>query len=148
MTVVTTARTYLFGRCAPPEVRVPANCLNALDGRGGRTVAVGPHGSATPAPTLRKLGVDAVVRGECEEIVAELAANADWSRVRATAVREGDEVRITGGVHASGFVDHPALAWPAAWIAEHPHHHHRFDEVQRGFGAEVEASDRKSTRLN
>ena len=68
ITVVTTAPTYLFWRCAPPELRVPGEFLAALDGRGGRTVAVGPHGSATPAPTLRKLGVDIVVRGECEEI--------------------------------------------------------------------------------
>src|SRR3546814_11345217 len=46
MTVVTTAPTYLFWRCAPPELRVPANLLNALDGRGGRTVAGGPPGAA------------------------------------------------------------------------------------------------------
>lgn len=140
MTVVTTAPTYLFWRCAPPELRVPAEFLKALAGRGGRTVAVGPHGSATPAPTVRKLGVDAVVRGECEEIVVQLAEARDWSRVPATAVPDGDDVRINGGVHASGFVDHPPLHWPDAWIANHPHHHHRFEEVQRGLGAEVEAS--------
>ena len=49
MTVVTTAPTYLFWRCAPPELRVPANFLQALGRRGGKTVAVGPHGSVTPA---------------------------------------------------------------------------------------------------
>ena len=32
-------------------------------------VAVGPHGSTTPVPTLQKLGVDVVVIGECEEIL-------------------------------------------------------------------------------
>ena len=69
MTVVTTAPTYLFWRCAPPELRDPARVPDALDGRGGRTVAVGPHGSATPETTLAKLGVDVVVRGECEEVV-------------------------------------------------------------------------------
>ena len=31
MTVVTTAPTYLFWRCAPPELRVPAEFLAALD---------------------------------------------------------------------------------------------------------------------
>jgi anaerobic magnesium-protoporphyrin IX monomethyl ester cyclase len=51
-TVVTTAPTYLFWRCAPPELRVPALFLRALAGRGGRTIAVGPHGSATPGATL------------------------------------------------------------------------------------------------
>ena len=75
MTVVTTAPTYLFWRCAQPELRVPAEFLDHLAGRGGREVAVGPHGSATPAPTLRKLGVDLVIRGECEEVVARLASS-------------------------------------------------------------------------
>ncbi|RWF61792.1 MAG: B12-binding domain-containing radical SAM protein, partial [Mesorhizobium sp.] len=36
MTVVSTAPTYLFWRCAPPELRVPADFLNSLAGRGGR----------------------------------------------------------------------------------------------------------------
>ncbi|ESY09048.1 TIGR04295 family B12-binding domain-containing radical SAM protein [Mesorhizobium sp. M0615] len=140
ITVVSTAPTYLFWRCAPPELRVPADFLNRLAGRGGRTVAVGPHGSATPAPTLRKLGVDIVVRGECEEIVAELARRDDWSAVPSTAYLRDAKVVLTGGVHASSFVDHPPLQWPSDWITAHSHHHHRFDDKQVGFGAEVEAS--------
>lgn len=140
MTVVSTAPTYLFWRCAPPELRVPAEFLNHLAGRGGRTVAVGPHGSATPAPTLRKLGVDIVVRGECEEVVAELARRDDWNAVPSTAHFEDGELVSNGGVHASSFIDHPALEWPSDWIAAHSHHHHRFDDNQVGFGAEVEAS--------
>ncbi|MDF3153840.1 TIGR04295 family B12-binding domain-containing radical SAM protein [Mesorhizobium sp. XAP10] len=140
MTVVSTAPTYLFWRCAPPELRVPADFLNLLAGRGGRTVAVGPHGSATPAPTLRKLGVDIVVRGECEEVVEQLARRDDWSAVPSTAYLRDARVVSTGGVHASSFVDHPPLEWPADWIAAHSHHHHRFDDNQVGFGAEVEAS--------
>ncbi|MCP9231939.1 TIGR04295 family B12-binding domain-containing radical SAM protein [Mesorhizobium sp. LMG 17147] len=140
MTVVSTAPTYLFWRCAPPELRVPAEFLNHLAGRGGRTVAVGPHGSATPAPTLRKLGVDIVVRGECEEVVAELARRDDWNAAPSTAHFEDGELVSNGGVHASSFIDHPALEWPSDWIAAHSHHHHRFDDNQVGFGAEVEAS--------
>ncbi|TPL87276.1 TIGR04295 family B12-binding domain-containing radical SAM protein [Mesorhizobium sp. B2-3-12] len=140
MTVVSTAPTYLFWRCAPPELRVPADFLNRLAGRGGRTVAVGPHGSATPAPTLRKLGVDIVVRGECEEVVADLARRDDWSAVPSTAYLRDAELVWTGGVHASSFVDHAPLEWPSDWIAAHSHHHHRFDDQQHGFGAEVEAS--------
>ncbi|PBC06957.1 TIGR04295 family B12-binding domain-containing radical SAM protein [Mesorhizobium sp. WSM3859] len=140
MTVVTTAPTYLFWRCAPPELRVPGEFLNHLAGRGGRTVAVGPHGSATPAPTLRKLGVDVVVRGECEEVVAALAREGDWSKVAHTARLQGGRLACNGGVHASSFIDHPALTWPSDWIAAHGHHHHRFDAVQKGAGAEVEAS--------
>jgi B12-binding domain/radical SAM domain protein of rhizo-twelve system len=140
MTVVTTAPTYLFWRCTPPELRVPAEFLRLLGGRGGRTVAVGPHASVTPGATLRKLAVDAVVRGECEEVVADLAAVDDWATVSGTATRCGGALHLEGPIHASPFVDHPALSWPDGWIAHHRHHHHRFDNAQHGFGAEVEAS--------
>lgn len=141
MTVVTTAPTYLFWRCAPPELRVPAEFLAALDGAGGRTVAVGPHGSATPGPTLAKLGADLVVRGECEEVVAALANTRDWQDIPATARLSADGIVSSGPGHVSNFVDHPPLSWPDRWVQRHAHHHHRFDERRRkGFGAEVEAS--------
>ncbi|TPM96598.1 TIGR04295 family B12-binding domain-containing radical SAM protein [Mesorhizobium sp. B2-1-3A] len=140
MSVVTTAPTYLFWRCAPPELRVPAEFLRHLARRGGRTVAVGPHGSATPAPTLRKLGVDIVVKGECEEIVTDLARRHDWESVPHTAHLADGALVANGGTHASRFVDHPALRWPSEWIAAHAHHHHRFDANQHRAGAEVEAS--------
>ena len=48
MIVVTTAPSYLFWRCAPPELRVPQQTLAALAGVAETTVAVGPHGSSTP----------------------------------------------------------------------------------------------------
>jgi anaerobic magnesium-protoporphyrin IX monomethyl ester cyclase len=140
MTVITTAPTYLFWRCAPPELRVPATFLRALGPRGGRTVAVGPHGSATPDATLRKLGVDAVVRGECEEVIAALAGSDDWSRVASIACAGATGCRINGAQAATAFVDLPALSWPDGWIKRHGHHHHRFDGTQHGPGAEVEAS--------
>jgi anaerobic magnesium-protoporphyrin IX monomethyl ester cyclase len=140
MTVVTTAPSYLFWRCAPPELRVPAAFLQQLGGRGGRSVAVGPHGSVTPAAALRKLGVDAVVRGECEEVVLALADASDWRNVPSLGLPDGDGVRMTGGPAAARFTDAPPLHWPDAWIARHHHHHHRFDTPQHGLGAEVEAS--------
>ena len=140
MTVVTTAPSYLFWRCAPPELRVPRDFLAALGARGGRTVAVGPHGSATPETTLRKLGVDVVVRGECEEVVARLAGARELAAVPAIAFADGRSVTVTGGPHASRFTDLPALRWEADWIARHDHHHHRFDREPRRPGAEVEAS--------
>ena len=34
LTVVTTAPSYLFWRCAPPELRVPQALVRAIDGRG------------------------------------------------------------------------------------------------------------------
>jgi B12-binding domain/radical SAM domain protein of rhizo-twelve system len=57
-----------------------------------------------------------------------------------TAWLDGDKLVSRGPNAASRFVDHPALVWPSEWLAQHHHHHHRFEEVQRGFGAEVEAS--------
>lgn len=140
MTVVATAPTYLFWRCAPPELRVPAEFLAALDDAGGRTVAVGPHGSATPGPTLSKLGVDIVIRGECEEVIARLANAERWDDMAATAHIGAHGLVCNGAAHASRFVDHPALHWPDEWVRRHHHHHHRFDDAREGLGAEVEAS--------
>jgi B12-binding domain/radical SAM domain protein of rhizo-twelve system len=140
MTVVATAPSYLFWRCAPPELRVPREFLAALGDAGGRTVAIGPHGSVTPQVTLRKLGVDVVVRGECEEIVQRLAASTDLSTVPAIAFRQGDSIRVTGAPHAGRFVGLPALHWPEDWVRRHRHHHHRFDCDPTVPGAEVEAS--------
>jgi B12-binding domain/radical SAM domain protein of rhizo-twelve system len=140
MTVVTTAPTYLFWRCAPPELRVPRELIAALDGRGGSTVAVGPHASVTPGATLRKLGVDVAVRGECEEIIADLAERGPSSSVSSIALRMGNTIRIGGVPHAGKFIDLPALRWPDAWISRHVHHHHRFGTACSGAGAEVEAS--------
>jgi B12-binding domain/radical SAM domain protein of rhizo-twelve system len=140
VTVVTTAPTYLFWRCAPPELRVPRGFLDALAGRGGRTVAVGPHGSATPAAALRKLGCDIVVRGECEEVVVTLADAGDPLRIPGLAIRDAGAIRITGAPAAPRFTDLPALRWPDPWIARHTHHHHRFEAPPDGPGAEVEAS--------
>ncbi len=140
MTVLMTAPSYLFWRCAPPELSVPASFLRILGRRGGRTVAIGPHGSATPGITLRKLGVDLVVRGESEEVIAALAASPDWSRVASVAFLEDGAVRVTGAPASSPFVNLPALHWPDGWIARHGHHHHRFGSTPSGLGAEVEAS--------
>jgi B12-binding domain/radical SAM domain protein of rhizo-twelve system len=139
MTVLTTAPTYLFWRCAPPELRVPMAFLRALAGRGGITVAVGPHGSVTPGATLAKLGVDVLIRGECEEAIAALA-DAPSVDVRGTAFVRGGEMVCNGEPAAAHFADLPALRWPGEWIARHRHHHHRFDAEPDGPGAEVEAS--------
>ena len=71
--VIPTAPSYLFWRCPPPELRVPKEWFAAL-GKNRTTVAIGPHGSATPAATLRKLGCDVVMRGEPDQTLARLAS--------------------------------------------------------------------------
>ena len=143
MIVVTTAPTYLFWRCAQPELRLPRLLLDALRAAcpEARLVAVGPHGSATPEAALAKLGADVVVRGECEEVVLALAEGGVAGAVPGTAT----PLRATGGPQAARFTDLPALRWPDHWIARHRHHHHRFDQPCDGSGhelpgAEVEAS--------
>jgi len=136
--VITTAPSYLFWRCAPPELRVPQLLVRDLREATGRIVAVGPHASTTPETTLRKLSVDAVVMGECEEVLPRLAG--DWSRVDSLCFRSGGAVRRNGGSHAADMAALPALEWEATTLARHRHHHHRFDAPPRGPGAEMEAS--------
>ena len=140
MTVVTTAPSYLFWRCAQPELRVPRATLDAIGRRGGMTVAVGPHGSVTPGPALRKLGCDAVVMGECEEVVLALANGGIPGTVPGTAVLRDGTLLTSGGPQSTHFTDLPPIHWPDAWVQRHAHHHHRFDRRPEGPGAEVEAS--------
>jgi B12-binding domain/radical SAM domain protein of rhizo-twelve system len=138
MTVVTTAPSYLFWRCAPPELRVPQETLEALDGFGGLKVAVGPHASSTPRAAMRKLAVDVAVMGECEEALVEVAAGG--REVPGTCLRREGEIKVLGGPRATRFTNLPALQWGEEWIRRHHHHHHRFDAPPSGPGAEVETS--------
>ncbi len=148
--VITTAPSYLFWRCAPPELRVPQQVLGDLENVEALRIVVGPHASTTPGATLRKLGCDVAVMGECEEILPRLAApRADWPGIPSIAywdggrrndVRPHGEIRIQGGTHACNMQELPPLTWPAGGIARHAHHHHRFEAPPSGPGAEMETS--------
>lgn len=137
-TVITTAPSYLFWRCAPPELRVPQALAQLLREVGGTLVAIGPHGSTTPKTTLKKLGVSVVVLGECEEILPKL--NTPWETIPSICYWQGDEPTVQGGPHASDLAALPALHWPSALIRHHHHHHHRFEALPTGPGAEMETS--------
>jgi anaerobic magnesium-protoporphyrin IX monomethyl ester cyclase len=139
MIVLTTAPTYLFWRCAPPELRVPQELVRALRDMPAALVAVGPHGSTTPRTTLRKLGVDIVVMGECEEGLLRLA-NDERDFAGLCFEDLAGTIHVNGGPLAAAFVDHPVLQWPDEMIRRHHHHHHRFEATPVGPGAEVEAS--------
>ncbi len=136
--VVTTAPSYLFWRCAPPELRVPKHVMDALRDVSGKLVAIGPHASTTPAATLSKLGADVVVLGECEEVLPKLSG--DWKTVDSICYRSAEGVRVQGGPHASDMSKLPALQWDHDSIQRHAHHHHRFDAAPVGPGAEMETS--------
>jgi anaerobic magnesium-protoporphyrin IX monomethyl ester cyclase len=142
MLVVTTAPSYLFWRCAPPELRVPQQTLAALDGVAPVAVAVGPHASTTPRAAVAKLGVDAAVMGECEEVLVRLAGTPRerWNGIAGLCRRKADGIVVQGGTQAADMTRLPALRWPDAAIARHGHHHHRFDRAPEGPGGELETS--------
>jgi len=142
--VIATAPSYLFWRCPPPELRVPLRTLHAIRARAARpvpTIVVGPHASTTPATALRKLGADAAVLGECEEILPALAAAPDrWDAIASVAHVVDGELRVNGTPHAANMTGLPALQWTREDVARHRHHHHRFDRAPGGPGAEMEVS--------
>jgi anaerobic magnesium-protoporphyrin IX monomethyl ester cyclase len=139
--VITTAPSYLFWRCAPPELRVPQDTLRSLDGVPAIRIAVGPHASTTPGAALRKLGVDVAVMGECEDVLPRLAAEPEaWRAIASIAYRDGESLQIQGVPNQCDMSALPALSWDAGDIARHRHHHHRFDAKPSGPGAEMEVS--------
>jgi len=142
-TVITTAPSYLFWRCAPPELRVPQELLADLGDSAGLTIVIGPHASTTPAVTLRKLACDAAVVGEAEDILPQLAAPREqWGSVPSIVFRRSDGavVQTDGGLHSTNMEALPALHWSAATIARHHHNHHRFEAQPSAPGAEMETS--------
>ena len=137
--VVTTAPSYLFWRCAPPELRVPQETISDLRPLVSTVVAVGPHASTTPATTLRKLGADAAIIGECEDILP-MIVDRPWEDIPSLCRWVDGEPRVNGPTHAVNMSELPALAWPADSIRAHRHHHHRFEAPPQGPGAEMETS--------
>jgi len=137
-TVVTTAPSYLFWRCPPPELAVPQRLIREIRPVVDTIVAVGPHGSTTPRATLQKLNVDVVVLGECEEVLPRLGGA--WSTVDSICYSVSGLRRLQGGPHASDMTALAPLKWPDAVINAHTHHHHRFDQPFNGAGAEMETS--------
>jgi anaerobic magnesium-protoporphyrin IX monomethyl ester cyclase len=137
-TVVTTAPTYLFWRCAPPELTVPKQLIREIRSVAGAIVAVGPHCSTTPRAALAKLDADVVVMGECEEILPQLTG--DWEHLSSICYKRQRWPQVQGAPHASDMKKLGALHWPDSVIRNHAHHHHRFDAPAVRPGAEMETS--------
>jgi anaerobic magnesium-protoporphyrin IX monomethyl ester cyclase len=111
---------------------------NLLRPVAGKLVIIGPHGSTTPRPVLRKLDADYVVLGECEEVLPLLGGDPD--SIPSVAFRRGEEIVVRGPNRASDMKKLPSLRWTDAVVSRHHHHHHRFDAEPTGPGAEMEAS--------
>jgi B12-binding domain/radical SAM domain protein of rhizo-twelve system len=136
--VICTAPSYLFWRCAPPELRVPQEVCSDLRSISPILVGVGPHCSTTPRAALRKLGADIVVLGECEEILPQLTR--PLKQIPSIAHRHDGEIVVQGAPHSTDMAALPAIRWPDTVIARHAHHHHRFEAKPAGPGAEMETS--------
>lgn len=135
--VVTTAPTYLFWRCPPPELRVPIEWIRGL-GDEAIKVIIGPHASATPAAAMRKTGCAVALRGEPDLTVVELATR-PWREIPGCCFRTEEGLHIsplvaTADVAALGPVD-----FSDYHVEARRHRHHVFS-AGPGRGAELEFS--------
>lgn len=136
--VLTTAPTYLFWRCPQPELRIPALWMRTLHAAAPRaaTVAIGPHGSATPNAVIHKLDCDLVIQGEPDQILPRLATEA-WDTLPGCARRlPHDAVTLQPGANQTDMQALPALAWRDYPFHLRQHRHHVFSGSGRG--AELE----------
>jgi anaerobic magnesium-protoporphyrin IX monomethyl ester cyclase len=134
--VVPTAPSYLFWRCPPPELRVPIDWFAGLRSNAVK-VAIGPHPSATPAATIRKTGCDVALRGEPDQILAELASKS-WPEIVGCCFRKEDgQVHISPGSAVTDMSALGPLDFKNYNIEAHHHRHHVFTN-DHGLGAELE----------
>jgi anaerobic magnesium-protoporphyrin IX monomethyl ester cyclase len=132
--VIPTAPSYLFWRCPPPELRVPQQWFAELAGRAVK-VAIGPHPSATPGATLRKLNCDVAMRGEPDQTLPQLASKS-WSEIEGCCWRDGSGVHFSHSVGVTDMKKVGALTFENYPIESHSHRHHVFHGSGRG--AELE----------
>src|SRR4051812_32074322 len=132
--VIPTAPSYLFWRCPQPELRVPAEWFEKL-GTSAVKVVIGPHGSATPAATLRKTGCDVVLRGEPDFTIAELASK-PWESIAGCCYMVDGKPRISPDLGVADMKKLGALDFKNYNLEAHEHRHHVFSGSGRG--AELE----------
>jgi len=132
--VIPTAPSYLFWRCPPPELRVPAEWFAGLRTSAVK-VAIGPHGSATAAATLRKTKCDVVLRGEPDFTIAELASK-PWETIAGCCYMVDGKPRISPELGVADMKKLGALDFKNYNVETHQHRHHVFSGS--GQGAELE----------
>ncbi len=132
--VIPTAPSYLFWRCPQPELRVPKQWFAELGGNAVK-VAIGPHPSATPAATMRKTGCDVAMRGEPDQLIAELASR-PWSQITGACYRDESGEHMNPALGVTDMQALKALDFHNYNVEKHPHRHHVF--WGEGRGAELE----------
>lgn len=129
--VLPTAPSYLFWRCPQPELRVPRQWFAALERRSIKVV-IGPHGSATPKPTLAKTGADVVLRGEPDQTLPMLA-HSPWETIDGCCWRDASgTIHMGQGLGVTDMRAMGPLDYSDYPVGLHSHKHHIF----RGNGAD------------
>ena len=132
--VIPTAPSYLFWRCPPPELRVPQRWFSELASRAVK-VAIGPHASATPRTTLRKLNCDVVFRGEPDEVIPLLPSR-PWAQIDGCCWRDENGEHLSPTLAVTDMRQLGALKFGNYNVEAHSHRHHVFSGSGRG--AELE----------
>jgi B12-binding domain/radical SAM domain protein of rhizo-twelve system len=132
--VIPTAPSYLFWRCPPPELRVPKEWFAAMETKAVK-VAIGPHPSATPAATLRKLNCDVAMRGEPDQVLPWLASK-PWGEVPGACWCEDGKTYVSPDVGVADMKHLGALNFHNYPLQLREHRHHVF--FGEGRGAELE----------
>jgi anaerobic magnesium-protoporphyrin IX monomethyl ester cyclase len=132
--VIPTAPSYLFWRCPPPELRIPQAWFAELDSQAIQ-VAIGPHASATPGATLRKLNCDVVLRGEPDKTLAQLSSRR-WSEIDGCCWKNGNSQRLSPTLAVADMKSLKTLHFDNYNVEAHSHRHHVFSGSGRG--AELE----------
>lgn len=132
--VMPTAPSYLFWRCPPPELRIPKQWFAGLESRAVK-VAIGPHPSATPGPTMRKLRCDVVFRGEPDEVLPLLASQ-PWSQIDGCCWKDENGEHFSPRFAVTDMRKLGALKFDNYDVERHKHRHHVFSGS--GHGAELE----------
>ncbi len=133
--VIPTAPSYLFWRCPPPELRVPMEWFAGLASPAIK-VAIGPHPSATPAATIRKTGCDIALRGEPDQVLADLASR-PWQEITGCCFKSSDGFHVSPGFAAAKMSALGPLDFKDYNVEAHWHRHHVFTD-DHGLGAELE----------
>jgi B12-binding domain/radical SAM domain protein of rhizo-twelve system len=98
-------------------------------------VAIGPHASATPGPTLRKLGCHVVIRGEPDEVLAQLPSR-PWADIEGCCWLDKEGEHISASLAVTDMRKLGALAFDNYEVEVHTHAHHVFSGNYHG--AELE----------